>query len=206
MKTPDAVVVLAAGIKQDAKGSWVSTDLSFADDKRGAPGGKLRVLAGAALATHYSTAVIVTGGGKGYDARKNAPDNRPLLAEILCNELIARGIPKERIVLERKSNTTYQELQELEKLAFRRRWGRIVVVTSRYHLDRVRAMIEAKFTRFSQNAILEPVSAEDTLIANDRARWEALIEKEYASAYMRARRAREERSIEQIHSGVYQFK
>ena len=44
----EAIVLLPAGIKQQ-DGTWVSTDLSEADAKLGAPGGKLRVIAAAEL-------------------------------------------------------------------------------------------------------------------------------------------------------------
>lgn len=206
MKTPDAIVVLAGGIKQDTSGRWVSTDLSAEDDALGAPGGKLRVLAAAVLATMYPTAIVILSGGEGYDVPKGIPEDRPSLAKILRDELVESGVSADRIVLEENSNTTYQQLQELEVQIKEQGWQSVMVITNSYHHERVVAMIEAKFTQLKEGANFNLVSAETVLVTNDSKRWRSLLEKEYKSAYMQERENKEKLGIEQIHSGVYQFR
>ncbi|PJA18396.1 MAG: hypothetical protein COX62_08760, partial [Deltaproteobacteria bacterium CG_4_10_14_0_2_um_filter_43_8] len=95
-----AIILLAAGIKQNQSGKWVSTDLSEEDDKLGAPGGKLRILAAAILVKENLNTFIITGGGKGKDIAEGTSNKRPLLAEILRDELIAEGVPLNLIQLE----------------------------------------------------------------------------------------------------------
>jgi uncharacterized SAM-binding protein YcdF (DUF218 family) len=200
---PDAIMVLAGGIKQDATGRWVNTDLTAEDNKLGAPGAKLRVLAAALLAARYPEAVIVTGGGKGYDVPAGTTEQRPILAEILRDELTECGVPIDRIVLEQNSNSTYQEFQELTTLIAKRGWRNIRTLTNRYHLNRVRAMIEAEFPELSNR--LQLFSAEDILLEADPARWQAEFAEAYRSAFMAERIAKEEQGTKQIKDGTYQF-
>lgn len=201
---PDAIIVLAGGIKQDASGRWVSTNLSIEDDAFGAPGGKLRVLAGAVLATEHPDALVIASGGKGYDVSEDAPEDRSTLAEILRDELADAGVSRERIVLEQHSNTTYQQLQELEALLGERGLMRVLFITNRYHLSRLRTLLEMKFPALMASA--ELVSAEDVLIERDAARWEALVNEAYESAALKERIAREEQGVAQIRAGTYQFR
>lgn len=204
METPDAIVVLAGGIKQDAFGRWVSTDLTAADDAFGAPGAKLRVIAAAKLAIKYPNAAVVASGGKGFDVPKDAPENRPLLAEILRDELIECGVPAAHIVLETSSNSTYQQLQELERFITKQDWHAITIVTNRYHLPRVQTVVDVKFSKLV--GVIELVSAEDILIEADPARWEDAIEEAYGSTLMAERVEREKKGVVQIKDGTYQFR
>lgn len=204
MKTPNTIVVLAGGIKQDASGRWESTDLTAKDSAEGAPGGKLRVFAGAVLAGEYPEAIVIASGGKGYDVPKDAPKDRPFLAEILCDELVGSGVPESRIVLETNSHTTYQQLQQLELLVQEKALHKVVVVSSRWHLPRIETMLAMKFPALRTGVLL--VSAEEVLLETDPARWGSAIEKAYASAFMRERIAKEKRGIAQIKNGTYQFR
>lgn len=204
MKTPDAIVVLAGGIKQDTSGRWISTDLSAEDDKLGAPGGKLRVLATAVLATEYPTAVVIASGGKGADISKDVPENRPSLAKILCDELLESGVSRDRIMLEEKSNTTYQQLQGLEDLIQKQGWQSVMIITNRYHLTRLRVMIDMKFPQLV--AFTELISAEDILLRADEMRWKTVLTEAYESAFMAERAAKEEKGVLQIRNGTYQFR
>ena len=192
---PDAIAVFAGGIKQDAHGRWVSTDLTEEDDKLGAPGGKLRIHAATVLATAYPASIVVLCGGKGYDVPKDIPEDRPLCAEILRDELIECGIPESRLMLEKNSNTTFQQLQELEKLIQKREWKRVMIITNRYNLPRLRIAIEKKFSQLA--GVAEPVSAEEVLIEDNTVRWKKMIDEAYDSAFMAERIAKEERGASQ---------
>ena len=204
MDAPDAIVVLAGGIKENPSGRWVSTDLTAEDDILGAPGGKLRVLAAVVLALHkYQNAVVIACGGKGYDVPKGTPEARPICAEILRDELVESDVPIARILLEKNSNTAYQQLQELDKLVAERQWRSIIIIVNRYSLSRVRATLETKFPKLIGST--ELLSAEDVLLDADRTKWEALFTEAYASAWLTKRIEKEKQGELQIRVGTYRF-
>jgi uncharacterized SAM-binding protein YcdF (DUF218 family) len=151
--SPDAIAVLAGGVKPNGDGTWSSTDLTADDDRYGAPGGKLRILAAAVLAERHPAAVVVSGGAQGFESPDTATE-RPSLAAILGRELVAAGVPHDRLVLEDRSNSTFQELRVLAELAVARRWSAIVIVTSRWHVERVRVMLRTQFAGLEAAAAL----------------------------------------------------
>ena len=204
MKSPDAIVVLAGGIKQDASGQWVSTDLTAADDKLGAPGGKLRVLAAAVYATAHPVVAVIASGGKGFDVPKDVPENRPPLCEIVQGELIAAGIPEARIEGECESNTTFQQLQQIELLRRNHGWRNIAIISNRWHLPRIDAMLGVEFSTI--HTCVQLISAEEVLIETDPVHWKAVIQEAYRSDYMKERIAREENGIAHIKDGTYQLR
>jgi len=205
MMQADYVALLASGIKQDVNGRWVSTDLLEEDSVHGAPGGALRVQATAILLGEFPDAKVITGGAKGFDVRNEATSDRPLLAEILHDELLEYGIPEERIILERSSNNTYQELQELERFANEKKIKKLAILTSRWHIPRLQAMIRVKFHKLADRVALELISAEDVLIAHDEKKWRAFIDDAYESEWMKQRTEMETRGIKEIHDGTYKF-
>lgn len=203
-KEPNAVVILSSGIKQNTIGRWVSTSLTQEDDALGAPGGTLRVLAVAVIADRYPQSVIVATGGKGSDIPQNYPKNRPLLCEILRDELLDAGVPRERIVLECEPNNTYQQLAALAAFMRKHGWMRAMVVTNRWHILRTRAIIERKLPELE--SIITLVSAEDVLIADNPNEWKSDIVRAYESKWLARRILKEERGIRQIMDGTYDFK
>ncbi len=204
--SPEAIAVISASIKRDTAGRWVNTDLTEEDNARGAPGGKLRVVAAAILAKRYPEAMIIASGGRGYDLPEGTPEDRPALAEILRDELADYGVSPDKVILETASNSTYQQIGELERVIGEKQLKKILLVTNRYHLPRLKAMIDMKFPDLGKHASLELVSAEEVLILEDPHRWAGSIETAYQSEYMLARMANEQRGVEQICSGTYQFR
>lgn len=201
----NAIILLPAGIKQRSSGKWVSTDLSAADNEFGAPGGKLRVLAAALLLKECPHSFIITGGGKGYDVPLGTSDDRPLLAEILRDELVAEGITLDRINLEWVSNSTYQELVEVERMVKELGVNKLTFVTSRYSIPRLQLILEYKFSNLCKQYDFNFVSAEDVLIKTNPRVWEKKITEAYCSEYLKKRIAREQRGVDQIRKGTYRF-
>ncbi len=200
------LLMLAAGIKQDVSGKWVSTDHTEEDSLLGAPGGKMRVYAAALLAQERADIRIITGGGMGYDVPTGTSRERPPLAEILRAELIDRGVDANRLILESTSCNTFQELIELERFISQYQIEKCTILTSRWHLPRLSAMIKIKFERMSKNVSFELVSAEDVLIAHDANKWKTLIESAYQTDWMRTRIKMEDQGTKQIINGTYHFK
>jgi len=135
---------------------------------------------------------------------EGAPEGRPLLADILRSELIESGVPAAHIMLETSSNSTYQQLCELERLITEQDWRVVIIITNRYHLPRVQAMVDAKFPKLV--GIIELVSAEDILIEADPARWKDAIEEAYRSTFMAERTEREKKGTAHIKDGTYSFR
>lgn len=205
MKHADHIVLLAASVKQDALGRWVSTDLTEEDIIHGGPGGKLRICAAALLLGEHPHMKIITGGAKGFDVCEGASSDRPLLADILHDELLESGVAEERIILQRNSNNTYQELQEIERLVSELELKQLIILTGRWHVERLHAMIDTKFPQLHRNVSLEVVTAEDVLIARDAEQWRPFIEGAYSSEWMAERRVMEQQGINDINAGTYRY-
>src|SRR3989344_5624621 len=125
-------------------------------------------------------------------------------------ELVALGISPERIIEEDNSNNTYQQLRELDKLAFQLNLERIAVISNKHHLPRVKAMVEYgprldSLKERLAKGTLSLVSAEQILLDHDREQWQKLIENAYKTQEMQKRLALEKQGIEQIKSGTYKF-
>jgi coenzyme F420-reducing hydrogenase delta subunit len=205
-KREHAIILLPAGIKQDQSGRWVSTDLSEADDKLGAPGGKLRVYAAMHLLREHDDAILITGGGLGYDVKEGVSVKRPFLAEILMDELRELGVDETRVILEQNSNSTYQEIQEVERLMYEHGLKQLTFISNRYTLPRLETMIAVKFSHLENHATLSFVAAEDVLERVDPQTWTATIREAYASGYLIRRIEREQNGIAQIKDGTYIFR
>ena len=202
----DYIHVLAEGIKLNASGVWVSTDLTEEDNLLGSPGGKLHIYAAAVLAKRDPNMMIFTGGGKGYGVLPGTPEDRPLLAEILRDELLEAGVSLERIVLEYNSNNTYQELLELAKLVEREHPKSVGIVACRWHIPRIRAMLEVKLPELMASTAIEFVPAEDVLIEADSNTWQTLVDDAYKSDWLAARMQMEAHGTKQIRDGTYSFR
>lgn len=92
--------------------------------------------------------------------------NNPLFsipAEKMAERLIKRGIPPERIILEKKSQQTYEQAVEVMKLAKEKKWKKIILVASQFHQARafltfLKAMKDAKLKIHIFNAPVRGLS------------------------------------------------
>lgn len=203
--TPDILVVLAAGMTRVSSG-WASTDLTEKDSLSGAPGGRLRVVAASVLAKKYPNATVVASGGKGYDVPPGARDDRPLLADMMSNELVEQGVSAARVLRESSSNTTFQQVEQLEQLLAKHHWRNVWLITNQWHVPRVRALIDVKFPGIAVREDIRVISAEDVLCEDDAARWAGLCEAAYASSFLKQRVVQEAAGIRQIYDGTYIYR
>lgn len=164
------------------------------------------MLAAVILAQKLPETMIVTGGGIGFDVGSKTSTNQPKLAEIVREELLEAGISPARIVLEWTSNSTFQELQELGKIITQIRSKRIAVITNRWHLARLQAILDARFEQLNALADINLIAAENILIEHDPTRWRPFIAKAYQSNFMKKRMEKEKLGIEHIRLGIYKFR
>ncbi|MDD5554646.1 MAG: YdcF family protein, partial [Patescibacteria group bacterium] len=204
------IVVLSAGIKRDKSGKWVSTDLIEAENFAGAPGGKARVMAASYIYKENPESFIVASGGHGSD--KNIIGvKHPRLSKILKRELEESGVPDGKIIEENKSRTTYQQLLELQKITVEKGIRNIIIISNRYHLPRIRAMIKYGpglnfLKKMLSDLNIKLISAENLLIKHRPGKWKKIIEKAYKSKDMIARIKLERKGVEQIKRGTYKFR
>jgi hypothetical protein len=200
------LAVLSAGVKKNKDGKWVSTDLAREDEKLGAPGGKLRIRAAVYLFGKGGVDAIIASGGRGRDIVNDEP-GRPDLSAIMKRELVESGIPEDRIIEENKSNKTFDQLKEIKKITGSEKLNKTFIITSEYHLARVRAIMEydAGLEAFFAAGRLTPVSAEEICLKYDREKWQDIIKAAYQSEEFKNRIKAEERGIKDIKAGKYKF-
>lgn len=195
------VIVLGGGLKKEADDRWRTTNFGEEGDNFGEMGDRLRVLAAAELYRQDSQVIFVASGGRGQF--ENVP-GAPAVGTVMKKELEDLGVPSDKIKKEIKSGSTREQLQELIKLILGMEPERIKIISSRWHLPRVKAMIES-FAEldFLKKQTIELLSAEDILIHQDEERWKPIVEKAYSGEGMRKRIKKEEQGIRDIKSGQY---
>lgn len=201
-----AICVLSAGIKKNKAGYWVSTNLTKEDDKLGAPGGKLRVIAASYLYKDCPDILIIVSGGRGWDV-KNDELERPDLSEIIKLELIELGVSEQNIIKENKSNKTFEQLKELKKIVDNEKFDETTIITNDYHLARVKTMLEyvQELSKMFADKRIALQSAEKICLQHDRGKWCNIIKEAYESKEMKHRMAMETDGIRQIKNGTYKF-
>ena len=197
------IAILGGGVIKGPDGVWCSLDFKSGGALYDAPGSYERVVATSFLWKENQDAFVVVLGGKGQ--MKNILD-APTLAEVIARELRELGVPEEKIIEERESGTTYQQLLALVKITKENSAEKITIVSNRYHLPRVLAMVHhaPELQEFSLlNIMFQP--AEDVLIANEPEKWKESIDFVYSSVEMKALTEKEKKGIQQIREGRYKF-
>lgn len=200
-----SAIALIGGRLLKRRGHWQSSDFSSCAWCRGAPGGRWRVLAAHQL---YRSAKdgnqIIVSSGK---AKRSNPKRMPAIAPVIKKELIALGVPARAIILETKSTNTWQNLRNLLLISRAQRLKQITVVSNRYHLPRIRAMVQSApgLNGLAGSVQVKYRSAESVLVKNRPRRWRALVRRVYTSPLMAQLRQRERSGIRDIKAGRYHF-
>jgi len=118
-----AIVVLGSGVNTHrADGRNIST-----------------AVAAKRVSTSSKAAVVQGVGESASDSHRGIADasvQREREADVLSPILQAHGVPVDRIILERRANTTYTQAVEVAIIAKARGFRKLVVVTSPAHLRR----------------------------------------------------------------------
>lgn len=202
-KSYTTIAIMGGGLVKDKKSIWRTTNFDEGDDF-GISGDRLRVFAAWYLYRENPAIRIIVLGGKGQLAKIH--DAVPVSEAMRC-EMLALGIPKEKITIETRSGSTYQQLQALKRIMEGAEWGKVSLISNRYHLPRISAMIvidkELNQKYEAKTLLLE--AAEDIVIRSEPHRWEAIIKKAYKSKAMKERIALEQKGVRQIQDGTYVF-
>ena len=197
------IFILGGGMIKDGAGRWRTTNFNEGDNF-GAMGDRLRVLAAYILYKKNPELSLITLGGQGQ--YKDIP-GAPTVAEVIKRELMDLGVTEGSINKEEQSANTWQQLQGLKTLIEKEKLNEIVILSNRYHLPRVRAMVENddRLRTLSAKEKLMLISAEDILIAHDPTKWQELINGAYQTKAMKNRVATEEKGVQQIKDGSYKL-
>jgi len=203
MNKKEAILILSGGIKQNKDGSWISSDL---DDTEVSPGGKSRVIAASYLFNDDKEKFVITTGQIGSEKLAQEKQH-PNISAILKKELTELGVPEERIIEESRSNNTFEQLTESIKVIKEHGFENIIFISNRYHLPRIKAMIEKipELNEFLLSGKLELKSVEEILIEKEP-KWKEEIEKAYNTKEMKERIALEEQGVRDLKEGRYKLR
>lgn len=199
------IVLLGGGLTKDPDGAWRTTTYDDQGDNFGVMGDRLRVDAVSELYKAYSEyGLIWVTGGKGQ--LQNIPD-APTVASVNKQGLITLGVPPERIIIEEKSGSTYEQLLALQRFAGKLAGKEIIILSNDWHLPRVKAFLEYApglnaLRRFPK---LNFAAAEEVLLRTGIKRWQELISRARANSAMQSRLDLENKGIEQIKKGTYHY-
>ena len=117
------------------------------------------------------------------------------------------GVDEARIVGEEKSNTTYGQLLNVIEIAKQNGICELSVVSSDYHLPRVRAMMENidELRNGYLDIKINYISAEEVCAKEKPEYWRDLIKDAYNSEYMKSIIGREKKGVQDIEDGIYKY-
>jgi len=149
--------------------------------------------------------IIIASGGKSQ--LKDIPD-APTVSEVIKKELIELGIPEERIIEEKNSGNTYQQLEELKKIVREMKLNGIKIISNDWHLPRIKAMIEMfdELKELKKLRKIELAGAEKIVLEYDRETWLEIIREAYKSEGLKKRIELEQKGIKDIKEGKYKMK
>jgi uncharacterized SAM-binding protein YcdF (DUF218 family) len=123
----DAILVLGGGVK-GVQAPRLYPDLSAAAD---------RVWHGARLFHARKASVVVLSGGRLPWEEGQGPE-----ADAMLQFLIDLGVPKDKVILERRSRNTYENAREVRRLLAAGGRTKVLLVTSALHMRRAEATFE----------------------------------------------------------------
>ena len=198
------IIVMGGRLNKGKDGKWRSSSFNEGD-KFGVVGDRLRIFASYYLHLSNPSLVFITAGGLGQ--LKGVP-GVPTLAEEYKNELVELGVPGRKIIEEKKSNNTYQQLRNSLALAVSKNFVNIGIISNRYHLPRIKAMVDCGpgLKKFAKSLNIKYLSAEKIVLKFENVHWQDEISKAYSGQAMKERIALERKGIKNIKEGKYKFK
>ena len=196
------IYILGGGLSKEKDGSWQTTSYFEGGDTIGVLGDRIRIDAGAyRFIEDPENTVLMPSGGFGYNPLYAST---PTISSVMKKELLSLGVLETAIIEENESNSTFEQLQAVIQLKNSKKYGTIEILTNRYHVDRVRAMIihlpELKELRDKEVFVS---SAEEISLEHDMEKWKTIIEKAYSSKGLLARIASEKKGIKDLENGKY---
>ncbi len=193
-KKSEAIVILGGGLIKNRNGAWQTRNYN---NSSGA-GERIRVLAGYYMYKRKEDSLIVASGGGG---KKLHEPTTVTISSIVKSELIKLGVLKQKIIEDNKSISTFEQLKSVGKLI--NRYAKIFIISNKYHLPRIKAMIayipELKFLKNKVRII----SGENIVIKYGPAKWRKTISAAYKTNAIKRVIAKEKQGIKDIRNDNY---
>ena len=204
MDKKSTIVIIGGCLVRKNDGGWRTTNFEEGDNF-GIIGDRLRVVAASYLYNDSPDERIIALGGRG---QYNHIPGVPPIAIVVKQELISLGVPEDKIVVETKSDNTFQQLQALGHISQKEGIKKIKIISNEYHLPRVKALagMIAELGEIANYSNLEIISAEHILIKYNPREWKAAIESAYLSEQMKRKIKLEEKGVKMIKNGTYRMK
>jgi uncharacterized SAM-binding protein YcdF (DUF218 family) len=216
----DAVVVLGANVKKVGD-RYAPTDLR-SPTEMGLAGGGMRIAASTELYLHHQAKRFVFSGGQSPRAVKKYGPDIPPEARIYGDqfERVLAGLQKRSDFAERfqqletpevgyedRSQNTETNLREVLRLIHESKWQRVALLTSDYHVPRVRELYEQALRDHPEiQTEITFLSAEDIMKESQPGKYDDVIRKAYESEDGVLRQANEAKGLADLQSGRYRVK
>lgn len=197
------LLIILGGHAVKEKGRWRSTYFTERD-QFSCLGDYVRPIAAALLYQknpHLEISICGTTRKQGW----------PGTVPIIQRELLQLGVPENRITTIGRGVSTFWQLVRSQKQIQKRDAAQTSLISNRYHLPRIKAMIknlpDLSFLKtMLQKQRLRLIAAEDILILKQPREWKKPIEQFYRSPQAKERIKLEKRGIQEIKTGQYQFR
>jgi len=123
----DAIVVLTGGTEKDFEKDQFSKTANTT---------MKRIVVAAAIYNEIKKPIIILGGV--------TKKGEPAESTTASNVLVALGVPTNNIMKDEKSTNTYENIEELEKIAHGSGFREMALVSSASHIPRIRMLLERK--------------------------------------------------------------
>jgi len=201
-KFKEAIAVIGGCIRRDEKGEWRTTGFNDPGDNFGVTGDNVRVIAGSYLYQDNPEQLVIACGGRG---QLEKIEGSVPVSVVIKKELVELGVPKEKIIEESESGNTFEQLRRLKKIAEKMKLEKIKIISNRYHLPRIEAMINffPELNDLSGSRKVEFIEAEGIVNKYEREKWGKIIKDAYESKEMKKRILLEQKGIDDIQKEKY---
>jgi uncharacterized SAM-binding protein YcdF (DUF218 family) len=193
-------ILLAGDIERDEDGVWRTSQY----DHSGATYGMWRVEATAEFFKRFPNQMIIVSGGFSTRRRETCPS----IAEVVKQELVKLGVPREIIIKEEESHNTYTQLTGTLQLCRSLQFSTVTFVTSVWAIERTIALYThflSSNQKYFQDFNIDFLSAEVFLESVNPEKWSAHIKEVLESQEITERIRMEQKGIEDIKNKRYKF-
>lgn len=206
LKTYDVVAILCAGLAKDGQ-DYVPT--AFGDsDEFGMLGGYVRVDAAVELAkSRVSSNFLFSTGVSAKQIEKFGKDVPPeahIYRDVFLDRLGAeRRVDAVNIFLEDTSVNTVGNIQAILQLCIDNNWSHIALLSSEYHIPRIRALVNLVLDQYALNLSFDFLSAETILRTAHPRLHDAYFDNAYSTPEAKKRIANEAQGLIALENGNY---
>lgn len=131
---------------------------------------------------------------------KDVPTEALVYFRIFLQLIREEMLEPEEIILEEKSTTTLENIREVLDIIKDRKWKKVAIVSSAYHIRRVKALCSMALKQVGLNVSVDFLSAEGVLMPG---KYDEIIKNAYKTEEARKRIKNERAGVQDIKEGRY---